>query len=95
MFSEKQIGSFWVLVVKLEMGLGDNEVNGDKSKPAMNRMKKRTTKAGKLNAKVAWGKLLSQCSQVGGFLALFWLKFPFLLRPAFYWLMICMHVCKK
>ncbi|KAJ6334508.1 hypothetical protein OIU78_011396 [Salix suchowensis] len=40
--------------------------NGEKSKGAvaLNKSKKRVTKSVKSNAKVAWGQLLSQCSQV-------------------------------
>uniref|UniRef100_A0A6N2N265 Uncharacterized protein n=1 Tax=Salix viminalis TaxID=40686 RepID=A0A6N2N265_SALVM len=39
--------------------------NGEKSKGAvaLNKSKKRVTKSVKSNAKVAWGQLLSQCSQ--------------------------------
>uniref|UniRef100_A0A2P2MTR8 Uncharacterized protein LOC105642502 n=1 Tax=Rhizophora mucronata TaxID=61149 RepID=A0A2P2MTR8_RHIMU len=46
--------------------LGEAAVNGEKSKAAgvgLNRLKRKQAKASKLNAKAAWGKLISQCSQ--------------------------------
>lgn len=55
------------------MWLGEAALDAEKSKPvspASGRGKKRPSKLPKSNPKVAWGKLLSQCSQVGGFLPL-------------------------
>lgn len=64
------LGFFWVFLIWVlgSCGLGEPAVDVEKSKAvgsAMTRSKKRPNKLPKSNPKAAWGKLLSQYSQVG------------------------------